>query len=400
MHRFTSSIRRPVKRQGAEQYLLITLLSFAASVIFTRLFLELTGYPQLGGGDLHIAHVLWGGLLLFVASLLPLVVANRWVYTIGGLLSGIGVGLFIDEVGKFITQTNDYFYPLAAPIIYAFFLLTVLVYLRVRRPPSGGARAELYRAFDAMEEVLEHDLDPEELDELQERLRYVADQQEEPVLARLAEDLLGFLTWEELQLAPPRPLIWTRIQERWKVFEARWVNGWRLRLFIGTGLLGLGLLALANMSQALLPVGPDVLEDLFEQLFEQGLVQDPSGLRWFLVRLGLETAVGLVLLISAGLMVAGKDRLGSIGGSTGLLLSLVTVNLLVFYFDQFSTIITALLQFGLLLLISYYRQSYLVKPGQPHAFGAAAHSGERPGAQVYIDGAAHSEPPGNRHISR
>src|SRR5690606_9357710 len=83
MHRFTSRIRRPVKRQGAEQYILLTLLSFAASVILTRLFLELTGYPQLGGGTFHIAHVLWGGLLLFAAALMPLFIANRWVYTLG-----------------------------------------------------------------------------------------------------------------------------------------------------------------------------------------------------------------------------------------------------------------------------------------------------------------------------
>src|SRR5919199_5617889 len=137
-------IRKPVKREAAEQYLIITLLSFAASIILIRLFLELTGYPQVGNSELHIAHVLWGGLLLFVASLLPLVFANRWVYKVGALLAGVGVGLFIDEVGKFIPQKNDYFYPAAAPIIYAFFLLTVLIYLQVRRPRSRDARAELY----------------------------------------------------------------------------------------------------------------------------------------------------------------------------------------------------------------------------------------------------------------
>jgi len=63
------STRKPVKREDAEQYLIITLLSFAASVILIRLFLELTGYPQVGNSELHIAHVLWGGLLLFAASL-------------------------------------------------------------------------------------------------------------------------------------------------------------------------------------------------------------------------------------------------------------------------------------------------------------------------------------------
>jgi hypothetical protein len=80
MKPFLHSVRAPVRRPGADSYLLITLLSFALSVTLTRLFLFVTGYPQLGGGTLHIAHVLWGGLLLFIAALLPLIFANRWVY--------------------------------------------------------------------------------------------------------------------------------------------------------------------------------------------------------------------------------------------------------------------------------------------------------------------------------
>jgi len=308
MHRFTSRIRRPVKRQGAEQYILLTLLSFAASVILTRLFLELTGYPQLGGGTFHIAHVLWGGLLLFAAALMPLFIANRWVYTLGALLAGAGVGLFIDEVGKFITQNNDYFFPLAAPIIYAFFLLTVLLYLRVRRPPSRSGRAELYRAFDAMEEVLEHDLDPQERQELEERLRYVRDHSDHPDLA----------------------------------------------------LLGMSFLAMANMLQAL-PYGPFAgsLPHLIEELYLQGLVQSTFGLNWFLARIALETSVGLILLAASILLIAGKDRLGCGLSYIGLLLSLTTVNLLVFYFDQFSTILIASVQFVFFLATAYYRQTFL-----------------------------------------
>ncbi len=37
------------------------------TVIATRVYLELTGYPQLGNSVLHIAHALWGGLLLIIA---------------------------------------------------------------------------------------------------------------------------------------------------------------------------------------------------------------------------------------------------------------------------------------------------------------------------------------------
>ena len=94
--------RRLVRRIYSERYLLITLVSFALSVSAIRFFLEITGYPQIGSDELHFAHVLWGGLLLFASSLLPLIFVNKRILDISALLSGTGVGLFIDEVGNFI----------------------------------------------------------------------------------------------------------------------------------------------------------------------------------------------------------------------------------------------------------------------------------------------------------
>jgi hypothetical protein len=160
MSQIISRIWKPVQRRGAEKYLQLTALSFAASVSLTRLILELTGYPQLGNQALHIAHVLYGGVILYAASLLPLIYANRWVYTWSAILSGLGVGLFIDEVGKFITQTNDYFFPAAAPIIYAFFLLTVLIYQRINKQPDLDVRSSLYSVVEILQEVLDHSLYP------------------------------------------------------------------------------------------------------------------------------------------------------------------------------------------------------------------------------------------------
>ncbi len=53
MDHLISRTRPPVKHRNAEHYILLMLLSFAASVTLTRLFLFLTGYPQVGGGELH-----------------------------------------------------------------------------------------------------------------------------------------------------------------------------------------------------------------------------------------------------------------------------------------------------------------------------------------------------------
>jgi hypothetical protein len=66
------------------------------------------------------------------------------------------------------------------------------------------------------------------------------------------------------------------------------------------------------------------------------------------------------LVVSAGLLIVNKDRSGATMGYIGLLLSLAAVNLVVFYFEQFSTIIPALVQFLLLLGVMYYRRRYLM----------------------------------------
>jgi hypothetical protein len=77
---------------------------------------------------------------MFIAVLLPLVLSNLWAIQASALLGGVGIGLFIDEVGKFITQTNDYFFPPAHSLIYGFFcspfLFTSISGSYVRKIPA------------------------------------------------------------------------------------------------------------------------------------------------------------------------------------------------------------------------------------------------------------------------
>ena len=51
------------------------------------------------------------------------------------------------------------------------------------------------------------------------------------------------------------------------------------------------------------------------------------------------------------------NRLGTAVGNVGLFMSLTTMNILLFYFEQFSTIITAAIQFLLIAGLLVYRRA-------------------------------------------
>jgi hypothetical protein len=352
-------LRSPVRREAAPEYLLLVLIAFALSITLTRLFLQLTGYPRLGSGTLHIAHVLWGGLILIIASLLPLILVNRWALTASAILAGAGAGLFLDEVGKFITSTNDYFYPPAAPILYVFFLLAVWVHAQFSRPPARDPRTSLYRVLEGLEEVLDHDLDSEERSDLMARLRAIAGQEHEPALVQLAGALLTFLDRDNIILAPPRTTLWSRIRTAFEGFATRRLPAHQFRIALAGGLAALGGVEVAGLIRLLLALpAPDKLQALLTSWILQSHVSSLTAVYWYSTRLSLEAAVGAVLILSAVLLILGKKKPGVSLGVIGLVLSIVAVNPLVFYFDQFSTILPAAIHFLWLLLLLHYQRKY------------------------------------------
>lgn len=127
----TDILNKIVKFLGSHEHeqvsRLVMLDLFVSSGLITvfavRAFLAATGYPQIGNDTLHIAHMLWGGFLL-AAVTLYLGLAKNPLKTLSIILGGIGFGLFIDELGKFITNDNNYFFkPAAGLIILSFVIL-------------------------------------------------------------------------------------------------------------------------------------------------------------------------------------------------------------------------------------------------------------------------------------
>ncbi len=352
------SIRRPVRQADADDLILLMLLSFAASVVVTRVFLQLTGFPQLGGDSgLHIAHVLWGGLLLFLGTLLPLMFVNRWVYPITAIFSGVGVGLFIDEVGKFITANNDYFYPAAAPIIYGFFLLTVLLYFQMRRRRVNDTRSELYYALAELTEAIDRDLDTLEQARIEQRLRVVKNNAAYPEQAQLAKELLDYLRSDQLRVIEHRPHWLERQINRLSKFEAQYVTRSLHRAILIVGTFLFGLLALYDPMRVIALVQNSI--DPLAPLLQLNLIRTFNEYGWFALRLALEGAVGALLFASAVLLLFKLERHGVLLGSIGMLFYLLTVNLFVLYFDQFTFILVTVIEFGFYLSLVRYRFRFL-----------------------------------------
>lgn len=126
------------------------LISAVVTVLVIRLYLYLTGYPQVGGDTLHIAHMLWGGLGLVIAFGMLLLFADSVWKPIAALIGGIGFGAFIDELGKFITKDNDYFYEPTIALIYSVFIVLYFLarYFDRKRKPTEADH--LYLAAQAI----------------------------------------------------------------------------------------------------------------------------------------------------------------------------------------------------------------------------------------------------------
>jgi hypothetical protein len=350
------SLERPVRREGSGQYMVYVLVSFVISISVTRLFLSLSSYIQLGGGVIHISHLLWGGLLLFVASLLLLLFSNRKVYKLSAIFSGVGIGLFIDEVGKFITQQNDYFYPVAAPIIYIFFMLFLILVIRLRRQAKSTLRSEMHRSLENLQDWVDYPLTDANEVVLIERLKNISANASPGHVADLAASILQVVQKDSRPSALERPSLWQVFNEKFN----RWISERGLRLLMAFAFILMAIVSVKN------PVG-ELLSSRLPEFWASSLFATHSG-RWFGVesapglyqtRIVMEIVIGVLLFAEALLLSFKKTRLAIPLGFGILIFYLTAIDPLLFFFEQFSTIIYVSFQYLLLAGLIYYRAHFL-----------------------------------------
>ncbi|MEJ2860239.1 hypothetical protein [Actinomycetospora flava] len=351
-----SAYHGPVPREDAARSVRLVAVAFGVTVVVTRLYLALTGYPQIGGEVYHLAHALWGGLLLLAGGLIALAWSNRWTSTPTAVCVGVGSGLFVDEVGKFITQRNDYFTPLAAPIIYAVFLGVLGLAVLAGRARLDRPRVLAYSVAVRSKGLVDGPLRPDDRRALLADLDALAAHPSRPDLVAYATALRPVV--EAAPVEEPRdrtrPLV-AGLHRAEATLGPRWVH--RILLIAGSTVLGLLSLVGLVVLLALWSSDPDVQIVLDDRTLPPGsrppvLVVASAG----------EAVVGVLLLVAAGALLLGRDRIGVRLCRIGLLVALAGVNVALGYLDAELVVVAVVVELALLVLAGRYRTRFLTTP--------------------------------------
>lgn len=155
----------------ADDLLETLLVSAISSIFLIRFFLYITGYWQLGGGIFHIAHVLWGGIFMLVGLVILLTFLGKRVRVLGAVIGGVGFGFFIDELGKFITKDNNYFYEPTVSLLYLLFLILFFIF-RSFSKRQLSRKEYLMNALSFLEDVINNDMDSEEQEKFNQFIKH------------------------------------------------------------------------------------------------------------------------------------------------------------------------------------------------------------------------------------
>lgn len=218
----------------------------------------------------------------------------------------------------------------------------------------------MYEILERFSEVLDRDLSAFEREELLQSLAEVRRNGENADLSELAGALQNYLYTQKRKTASYKPNFLDRIRIGWLKFERKYLKRSRLKIIIVIGLLGWGIWALVSpIFYFSISNDPLALQKFLDQLISNNLVRNASGLNWFEARVILEGGFGMLACLAAILILCKAEKLGTWIGLISLLISLTIVNLLVFYFDQFSTILMASVQFALLVLLLRYKKRFM-----------------------------------------
>ena len=227
----------------------------------------------------------------------------------------------------------------------------------------------MYRAFEQMSGVLDHEMSRHDLNALSHSLELASISAKDPATRELAAAMLAYVEGERPRIVEPQPgrmqcaLASTRACAR-RVFTPS-----RLRAFLVFALVAGGIYAVLDMALlAFLAVAPSSgATEFLRSLVSPGELAALGDKIWFSVRAVLEGSVGLAMIAGGILIGLRREWRGLSIAIAGLIVDLTVVNLLVFYQDQDKALIGIALEYVVLVAAFSYRRIYLEEEAEEAA---------------------------------
>lgn len=332
------------KRSSAADYLLLFMISAAASVLITRFYLYLFDYPQLTRGNIHFAHIIYGGILLSMSNIVLLCLHGRRSRQVGAVLAGFGFGQFIDELGKFITRTNNYFYQPVPMIIYVCFIILFFIYRYLNEYTPLQPREVFYQILEELEEVAEGKYFPA----TKKKLNFWIDKLKtdaSPLYQNFARTFEVSIREISITHTPkPREYV-QKIRSSW-----RWVDEFTTeRRPVFYFLVAIFLAYIAVTSFGIISFLVNLLNRHYEKL--QFLAVTPFD--WFMIGgLFVSQFWSTVLMFRGFLFLISRKRDRALAlFRNGLAVNILVTQLFTFYFEQFSAVIVLTFILGLFAIV-------------------------------------------------
>lgn len=328
-------VPKPLIRSAeADKRLELFMVTSVATILCIRFVLHATGYPQLAIRGLHVAHVLLGGALMVLAIVISLAFIDRYSSDLASVIGGMGFGAFIDELGKFVTRDNNYFFQPTVALIYITFVL-LYIFFQMINGKQMTYEERLLNALELVKDVVIKDLD---IQERKRALDLLDGCDPSDPLVRVFKDMLAGM--ECIQTADPG--IYTRCREgarriyHWLVSRKWFVNA-VIAFFIIQSVLTLFGAALLVMIK---------LADSFLHLKLISI----SMASW----LEILTATVSSILVLSGVFIIRRNRLAAYYRfKSAILVQILLVQTFAFYRDQLSALTALGINIVIFLTLRY-----------------------------------------------
>lgn len=88
-------------------------------------------------------------------------IGNKVIWT-SAIVGGIGFGVFLDELGKFVTRDNNYLFQPTIALIYIIFLMLFFIFRYIESHSNLSRKEYLMNALRVLEEAVLNDMDKTE----------------------------------------------------------------------------------------------------------------------------------------------------------------------------------------------------------------------------------------------